>query len=370
MVNVMNKIKITNHQLFSLTACSTFGGIAIVIASTITNIAKQDAWISAAITPVFGLLILWLMCSLGSLYPDMTFIEVIMKVFGKWIGWAVAASFILLCLEVSSHMPWYISSFVTSQAMPETPSYVIDAVFLTAVVIGVLYGIEAIARASEIFTYFVSFLFIVAMVLVLPSAKIENIFPIFEKGIAGSIKGSFILTNYSTLPLIVIMMIYPVNTSDLPAARKSIFKGYLWTGFLIFIAILMCILVLGAEISAGSNYPTYLLAKEINVDVVFTRFEFVIAAKWITTNYIICTLFFYTAVIGLSQLLGLKDYRKIVLPLGLIVLVMSEVVYPNITYERNWLNLVWPPYIITYALVLPVMLLLVYGIKKWIFKRM
>ncbi len=364
----MKKAKITNHQFFTLTANGAFGGVVIVIASVVVGIAKQDAWISAIITPIFGLPIIWLMCFLGSQYPDMTFVEVIIKVLGKWIGRIIAAGFIFLCLLVSSHMPWYMSTFITTQAMPKTPAYIIQMVFVATVAIAVLYGIEAIARASEFLLYFASFLFILVMVLSLPNVKIENLLPIFEKGIAGSLKGSFILTNYLTLPLIPLMMIYPSNASNLVSAKKSIFAGYLWAGFLVFINILMSILVLGVAITAKTQYPIYLLPKEINIGIVFSRFEFVVAISWFSTFFFICILFFYASVIGFSQLFGLKNYRKIVLPFGLIVFVLSQVVYPNILYEVNWLNLVWPPYIITYAFVLPIFLLLISSIKKRWFK--
>lgn len=365
----MDKIKITNHQFFSLTASGTFGGVVIVISAVIVGIAKQDAWISALMALAFGLLIMWLLCFLGSKYPGMTYIQIIVQTFGKWIGFVIALSFVLLCIVTSSHMPWYISTFVTSQAMPQTPAYVIAALFVAAAVIAVLYGIEAIVRASEILIYIALAFFTLVIILVLPSAKIENILPIFENGIAGSIKGALILSNFMTFPLITILMLYPVNTNDLSSARKSIYKGFLLGGFFIFVCILMSILVLGTTVTARSQYPTYQLAKEVNVGIIFSRLEFIIAAAWITTFFFIFILFFYAAVMGLSQLLGLKEHKRNASPLGLIVLVMSQVVYPSTMYESNWLSIVWPLYITTYALILPIILLIVFWTKKLIFKR-
>jgi len=212
-------------------------------------------------------------------------------------------------------------------------------------------------------------LFILVIIFNLPNAKIENILPIFEKGIAGCIKGSVFLTDFMPFALFPIMMIYPAKVNDLRAAKKSIYIGYLWSGFLIFICILMNILVLGTTITSNSLFPTYWLAKETSIGIIFARFEFIIAAIWITTFFIVIILYFYSAAIGLSQLLGLKDYRKIVLPLALIILVMVEVNFPDEIYELNLINLVLLPYDITYALVLPIALLIVSWAKKRIFKR-
>lgn len=364
----MDKIKITNHQLFSLTANGAIGGSILVISALLTSIAKQDAWITALLTPAFGMLVIWIYGFLGSHYPSMTFVGIIKSILGKWLGLIAAVGFVYLCLEIASHIPWYVGNFVTTQAMPQTPAYTINSLFVIAIVIAVLYGIETIVRASELFISFVSIIFILAMILVLPNARIEYLQPVFEKGIIPILKGSVFLSCFLTFPTITLMMIYPININNISEAKKSLFKGYLLAALIIFITILMSILVLGSTITAKSQYPTYLLAKEINVGVIFTRLEFLIAAVWIITEFIIGTLFFYAGVLGLSQLLGLRDHKRLVMPLGLNILVLSGVSLPNSIYQSKWISLFYPPYIITYGLILPVLLLLVFLIKKWIFK--
>ena len=64
-------------------------------------------------------------------------------------------------------------------------------------------------------------------------------------------------------------------------------------------------------------------------------------------QFMIGLLFFYAGATGLSQLIGLKDHKRIVMPLGLITLVLSGVVFPDAVYQANWVNLVWLPYITT-----------------------
>lgn len=365
----MDKEKISNHQLFSLTANGAIGGLVLVISALIVSIAKQDAWITALLTPIFGIPVIWIYWFLGSQYPGITFVGIIKKIFGRWIGLIVAVAYVFLCLTISYHLPWYIGNFMTLEVMPETPVYVINLLFVIAIVIAVLYGIETIARVSELFIYFASSLYILAMIFILPKVRIENLQPIFEKGMIPILKSSVFLSCFLTFPLITLMMIYPINLSDILEAKKSLFKGYLWAAFIVFITILMSILVLGSAITAKWQFPTYILAKEINVGIIFTRLEFIIAASWLITQFMVGLLYFYAGVIGLSELLGLKEHKRIVVPLGLIILVMSGVVFPDVIYQINWVNLVWIPFITTYGLVLPVLLLLVFLIKKWYLNR-
>lgn len=364
----MDKVKITNHQLFSLTANYTCGAAIIVISAGVTAIAKQDAWISALLTPIIGMLVIWLICFLGKQYPDMTFVEIIKQILGKWIGGVVACCFILYCLEIDAQMIWYIGNFINIHVMPQTPSSAINLLFVIVIVIAALYGIETIARASEIFMYAISILFISAIVLVLPNARIENLLPVFEKGITPTLKGILFLSSSLTFPSIVLMMIYPFNTINTSEARKSIFKGYLWGSLLLFISIIMSILVLGSSITASAKYPIYMLAKEIHIGVIFTRLEFIVAIVWHISLLTKAILYFYAVIIGISQLLELKDYKRFVLPLGLTTLVMSGVVFPDAIYQANWVNIVLTPFLATFGGVLPILLFIVFKMKKGLLK--
>lgn len=354
----MGKIKITNHQIFALTACYTSGSPILVVSALAADIAKQDAWIAALFTMVFGLVEMWIICFLWSHYPGMTYVEMMKQIFGKWIGSIIAACFVFLCLLFSSQVLWYIGNFMTLQVMPETPATVINAVPAAVAAIALLYGLEALARSYDIFIYFISFLFVIAMMMVLPNARIENLLPIFEGGIIPVFKASIIMSSYLILPVVILLMIFPANADNTIKARKSFVMGYLWGSSLVFISIINSILVLGSTITASSQHPVYILAKEINIENILTRLEFIVAAVWILTVLTRVILYFYAGAIGLAQLLKLEDNKRVILPLGLISLVMSTFVYPNVIYQADWDTFVWPPVIATFAFILPIAMII------------
>lgn len=360
----MNKIKISNHQVFALTASFTCGSGILVISATATGLAKQDAWISVLFTLAISLFEIWIISLLWKAYPSMTYIDMLKQIFGKWIGGIIAVGFVFLCINSVPQITWYMNTFIRIEAMPETPPYAIGMVYIIVLLAALLYGLEAFSRAYEIFIYFISFLFILAMILVSPNAKIQNLQPIFEKGIIPILKGSFVLSGFLVFPIIILFMIYPVNTDNTLKVKKSFLKGYFWGGALIFISVIMSLLVLGSTITSNSQYPVYLLAKEINVGIIFTRLEFVVALVWITTLILRGILFFYAGIIGLAQLLGLKEHKKIIMPMGLIVLVLSQVVYPDVIYQADWDIFAWIPFIGTYGFVIPILMVVIFYIKK------
>lgn len=364
----MNKAKITSHQLFSLSATGSIGGSVFIISSLVANIAKQDAWITAVFMPILGIPVIAMYCFIGSQYPNMTLVGILKKVLGKWLGIIIAIGYMLFYLTTAFRIPWYMGNFITTNAMPETPAYVINLVLIVVIITSLLYGIESIARASEILIYIVLILFFLSIIFVLPNAKIENLQPILENGIVPVLKATVFLTCLTTFSLVTLMMIYPISVTKISDAQKSIFKGYFVSGCVIFITIIVSIMVLGASITSKTQYPTYLLGKEIDMGVIFTRLEFIITAVWIVTQSLIGILFSYAGITVFSEILGLKDYKKIVAPFGIIMLVFSQIMIPNPSYQANWTIFASTPYIITYGLVIPVVLLLVFLIKKWIFK--
>lgn len=364
----MSKTTITSNQLFSLTVNATLGGAIILISSVLAKIAQQDAWITGILTPFFGLLLIWIICFLGSQHPGKTYVGIINIVFGKWLGLIVSLGFVFFCLQTSYHVAWYMGNFITTTTFPEMSPYAINSLLIISAVIALLYGIEVIARFSEISAFLISVIFLASMLFVLPNAKIDNLQPLLEKGIAPILKSSFFLLGISTFPLVTLLMVYPINIDNISMAKKSILKGYLWAGFITFIAILFPILVLGGAITANHPYATYLLVKQIDFGWLAGRFEFSISFIWTISEFLALVIFFYAGIIGLSELLGIKDYKNIVIPFGLVLIVMSGIAFTNAAEQGTWSVMVYQPYVTTYGFILPVSLLVVFFIKKWIFK--
>lgn len=362
------EIKISNNQLFSLAACGAIGGTIIVVSSLLASIAKQDAWITALITPACGLGVICLYYYLGKQYPDKTIIGIVKQIFGKWMGIIVSVCYVFFFIQISYHITWHMGDFVCHY-YHETPEYIIYGILVVGMVIAVLYGLEAFARASEIFLKIMSFFFFLAIILLLPKIDVTNLLPVLENGILPSLKAAVFMSAFSIFTLQSLLMIFPANSNDLPRAGKAFGKGFLWGSLIVFIATIMSIMVLGSNISARTVFPTFLLFKEIDIAGIFTRLEFVIAIIWIISEFMINLMFFYAAVKALAEFLKLKDYRKIVLPLGLINLVMSGITFPDTIYQVNWNSIVWTPYAATFGLFIPLIMLLVLGLKKMFSRR-
>jgi spore germination protein KB len=359
----MKKTKISDHQFFALTVNFTIGTIIITISSSIATLAQQDAWISAIIAPVIGVPFIWLYYYLGKLFPGKTLIDMVNYAFGKWVGWILSAMFVLfVCFLNVDEVMFYMGNFIQSEYMSETPLYALNILLAVAIVIGALYGFEAIARSAEIFFILIVVLISFTMILAVKDIKPENLLPIFEKGIAPSLKGSLSLSCYMTWPIVIFLMIHPLSTDNTIKTRNSFIYGYLLGALFNFICIIMSVMVLGSTITAGSEYPTYLMAKGISIGIL-TRIEGIVALSWILSQFIRLILYFYTGLIGFCQLFNIKNHKRIILPLGLVVLAYSGVIYPTAAYQTKWDTTTWIPFISTFGAVLPLLVLIISKIK-------
>lgn len=364
----MNNTKISNSQFIIATSGFIFGSGPLLIASSVAQYAGQDAWISAIFSTIIGLLFIWINTTLGRLYPDKTFIEVIILVFGKFFGKIVSITFIFITLVTATQVTWYVGDFMTTTYLPEISDYPINILFVAVVAIALLYGLEAMCRACTIFFAFLFPLYIIIMIMLMPNIKGSNLLPIFENGIVPVLKGTIPLLSFTTLPTIVLNMVYPCHIENFEKSKKTMFYGYLLGMLTTFIGVLMPILVLGSNFTAVSRFPLFILTQEINVGTIFSRVEAVVIAVWLTSNFISTFFYFYASVSGLSQVLKLNDYKNIVLPIALIIVVFSNFIYKNVPYELSWDTYTWPLVSITFGFFLPISLLLVYSIKNCLLK--
>ncbi|MFY0762133.1 endospore germination permease [Metabacillus dongyingensis] len=305
--------------------------------------------------------------AVGRMFPMMTIVEMNEILLGKWIGKAVSLTFVFFSLLAAAILLYFVGNFLTTQVMPDTPIEAIHVIFSCILIMGIRLGLETLARSAEILFPFFVFLFIILVsAALLPPVQVnfENIQPVLETGIKPMIRAVFIFTSFFSLPLIVLLMIFPVSVNQTKASEKNFFIGILIGGFCLSIIIFLSILVLGADNTARQMYPSYAVAKRINVGDFLQRIEAIMALMWFITIYFKMTFYFYASVIGLAQTLKLNNYRPLTIPLGLIVVSLSLIVHPDVIHAAPFEKEIWPLYVSTYGLVLPLLLLSVNALRK------
>lgn len=357
--------KISASQFTILVALYSIGSAILIVPSGMTFYAKQDAWLSAIIGIAIGLGLVWIHYKVGNTFPSLNLVQLNEKLLGKWLGKTVAFVFFgIFYLGGPVSNVYYIGNFMATQIIPDTPVQAINILFVLIVVMGVRLGLETIARTAQIlFALFMS-LFLFQVLFITPQIKIDNIYPILEYGIKPTLTGALMYLSNATFPIVLLLMISPSQIIQPNQTRKALLIGSLMGGFVLLVIITLNIFVLGQELTIRNTFPSYALAKKINIGDILQRLEVFMAFMWIISLYFRLSLYLYVAVTAVSQIFNLKDYRPLVLPLGGMLIPLAIIEFPNSVYDRYSTNTFWTSFSIMASVVYPLLLLGLASIRK------
>ncbi|WP_423800587.1 GerAB/ArcD/ProY family transporter [Neobacillus sp. SAB-20_R2A] len=365
----MENLKISARQFAILVILFSVGTTILVIPGSLANVVKQDAWIIAIIGTVICCLIVGLYVMIGRIFPAMTLAEILESVLGKWLGKSISLSFVFFAFFAASDLIYYAGNFLTTQILLYTPIEAIHIILACILLMGVRLGLETVARAAELFFPVFIFLFVLLVGSVLLTSdlwKLQNLEPILFTGIKPMIRAVFIFLSSFSFPLIVILMIFPSFVKQQRPAEKSFFIAIGTAGGCLTILIFLTILVLGPETSARQMYPSYNLAQSIKIGDFLQRIEAILAIMWLITIFFKMVIYFYAGIISFGQTLNIKDYRPFTFPFGMMVVVLSLYSHPNVTHSAKFDYEIWPVYSLIYGLALPLLLLMIHGLRKCI----
>lgn len=192
----------------------------------------------------------------------------------------------------------------------------------------------------------------------------DNLQPVFEAEPKKIVQTSLSFIEVTSVNAIVLLMIFPAFINTGLKAKKFFLIGNLLGGIVIIIFTFLCVAVLGAYNTGIELYPGYVLAKRINVGEFIQRIEALMGTLWIIALYYKATIYFYVTVLGFSQIFNLKDYRPLTIPFGIIAVVISIVIFPDVIYQQRWNTTIGLIFSYTIGIVLPLLLIVVYAIRR------
>ncbi|NOU89156.1 GerAB/ArcD/ProY family transporter [Paenibacillus sp. LMG 31460] len=352
-----NENVLSARQLMILIIFFSVGTTILVVPSMLAAETKQDAWISGVMGVGIGLLFLWMYVKLAMMYPDYTLFDMNEHVLGTWLGKTVTLFIVFIAIVLSAQVLFYIGSFMTRQIMPTTPVQAIHILMITFVIIGSKLGVVILGRTAEIFFPWILLLFILLVIFVTPQTHYNNLLPIGETSMMSITRASIFMIVYSYFPIIFTICLISRDAKFPKQLTKSFLYGGIVSGSMMIIIAFLSIMVMGPDQSSRNVYATYALAKKINVGNFLQRIEVTVAFLWFITIYFKLTMYFHVAIKGIASLFHIQDYKSLSTPTGVIVAVLSLLVYPNAAYTRQWDTLTWVPLAFCFGFLYPVLLI-------------
>ncbi|MBW7477111.1 spore germination protein [Paenibacillus oenotherae] len=352
---MMEQGKIGGVQLCMVMYPTIIATAILSLPSMAAEYAGRDMWITPIWAFIAGAASLLIAIQLNKMYPKATVIEYCESILGKVMGKALGFLYLFFYIHVSSLILKEYGNFIIGNFFIKTPMIVIVASFALLCAYTARGGIEVVARTASLVTPFAFILLMSVLILVTPELTPTNMLPMFEHGLMPSIRGSLSIHSwYSEFFIIAFLLPYMHNRDE---GMKAGFFTLLAVMITLILVNLGALLLMGEE-TAHYIYPLIGVARTISVAGFFQHLESLIMVLWVAGTFVKLSMFLYACTLGASQWCGLPRYRIMALPVGLLVVILSQWGQPRLQELDHFFNTAVPYYLLTMQVVVPFLLLL------------
>jgi spore germination protein KB len=192
--------------------------------------------------------------------------------------------------------------------------------------------------------------------------KLTNLLPTFEIKPMDFIHSVQIMLAIPFLEILTFLMIIPY-TSNKMKVRKPVLLGLCMSTALLIIVVIRDVAVLGLRLNIVSS-PSFSAIRQIDIANILTRLDILLAITLLITIFMKVTVFYYVTVLGLAQLLKLRSYIPVTIPIGAIAMAIAARLYES-DMEQIYSGIyVWPFYANINEIVIPLITLIVIAIRR------
>ena len=289
--------------------------------------AGRDGWISSALNTVLGVPIVWMFVTLAARHPDHSVFEYSNRIFGPWIGRLVTLPLLWGFLHFAAFTLREYGEMLAGAVLPLTPIVFTMGSMIFVSAVAVRLGIEAIARTADVLVP----LFIVTTVgvglLLIPEADFHRLAPVLADGFARPLRGLFSPFGYYFF-LTTLLVLYP-SVKEKQRVLGSAVIAVLGAGILVTAITALAVAVFGPTEAGRAQFPFLSLARLIRFAEFFERIETLTVAGWGAGLFLELSLVYYAGARGIAQWFGLRDHRRLVFPMGAILLTLSLTLFAN-----------------------------------------
>lgn len=354
----MHKEIITSRQAVSMMTLFILGSLLVL---GINAEAEQDTWLCFLGTVVLAVPFILIYARIMRLFPEKDLYAVLPLLFGKILGKLSILLFAWFSLHLCAMLLEYYSQFVQIASMAETPQLPLMLIMMLTVAYLCKSGIETMGKWSLAVLPFICLLVLFTVILSLKHMNFPNLLPVFSHSPGVIFAGSLQML---ILPVSEIALFMGLSGSI--KKEDSPYKIYLYSLLLVSIVYLVVIFrnveVLGVPIQKAKFFPSFVSARVISVGSFLTRMEGVISINFILSGIGKIAVCLLVAAKGVASLFGIREYRKLVLPVGLFALALGNILYKS-SMEILTMIPVYLYYFAPFTLILPVIIWITAEVK-------
>lgn len=355
----LEKGRISAIQLSFLIITYVISTADVFLPAYVYQESKQDSWISVIIGTLASLFFVFIFLNLGLKFPDKTLIQYSCDVLGKPLGKAVGFIYIYYFIIHAKAVTRQLSEILVTAFNSAAPISAYGLITLLVALYAVSQGLEVIARVNQVLLPFGLFLILFVAFVNISEMDLKNFLPILSEGIMPPIRGAFLIMSWLLESSFVLQVIPFVREKD--KVRKYA---------LVSIIILSIGLMFGVSIVAVFGpltgkllFPALEFVRYGRLGRFIQNLDITIMGFWITGIFVKIAISIYVIFTGVVQLLELKDGKRLLLPVSLMVFGMS-VSSPRMQELYHIMHYIYPFTTALSAILIPFLLLVVASLRK------
>lgn len=312
----------------------------------------QDTWIALVLSLIFTMPTVLLYGRILKLFPEMTLSAILISTFGKILGRIILALMTWYAISLGSLVMSNFYFFVGVTTLQSTPHLYVAGIMLIACLYMAKSGIEVFGKWSHIAFPIAVITMLITVILSFNRYEFGRIQPIGNHPIGELTNLAFSQFTFPFAETVLFLFFGHALRKEYSSYRIYVISSLL--GFLIlWIIVVRNILVLGPEMMSAVYFPSFTAARIISVGSFLTRIEGTISMNFILSGVVKITLCLIAASIGTAGLLGVENYKTLVVPVGMLIFALCMINYPSILDMMAFIE-VYQYYAIPFQLVIPI----------------
>lgn len=358
---MLEKGKISCIQTVLLMITLVGATAVLFLPSIVAHEGGRDAWMAPLLATLPGIYLIAVLMVLARLFPGENLFQYLPKILGTWVGTIVGLLYLFFLIHTNGVIIREFTQLMGVLVLPNTPEIVLGVIMILLCMWSVRGGLEVLARTVEFFLPGVLVLFFVTMILAAPDMNIDNLFPVLDNGIAPVIRSSLNPIAWRG-EIIIFAIILPYLAKPASAGRCG-YAAVVAIGLILTFDAIVHTAVFGPLVET-MTFSTFSLIRQVRVGDFLERIDAVLVVIWVMGMYGKIALFYYAAVLGVAQLSKAKDYRFLVMPIGVVLAASSVMVADNARELVEYIVGSFPFFAGVFEYLIPTVLLLIAFLKN------
>lgn len=330
--------------------------------------AKQDVWLAIFLAMLITVPIYLVYARLLSDFPGAGLYEILITIFGTIFGRIMALPFIWFSFHIGALVIRNFTEFIELVSLPETPQFIIAICMAVLCIWAVREGIEVIGRWTSIMFPIILIAIFVVTFLFANILDFKNLKPVLYDGFRPVADTAFSVFAFPFAEVVVFTTI--LGKLRPGGSPYKVLLNSLWIGGAIILLVsVRSLLALGVANISILHFSSYASVRLINIGNFLQRIEVSVTMVFFFAGFVKVCACLYAAGTGVAEVLNIQSYRSMVAPIGLLMMVLSVIVYQNTNEMFEWAMKIYKYYAFPFEVALPVLILIAAEIKIFLKKR-